>query len=92
MPSGTRMMASFTMPALVTITISAVRSATGTSCTWRMRSVPSFGATITEVYFVASDSTPAALRITLSICLDLATRCSCMRSRSSLESFTVFIR
>ena len=57
-----------------------------------MRSVPSLGATITEVYFVASDSTSAALRITFSTRLDLSTRCSCMRSRSSGESFTVFIR
>ena len=77
---------------MVTITIRAVRSATGTSCTCLMRSVPSFGATITEVYFVASDSTLAAVRITPSTCLDLETRCSCICSRSSLVSFTVFIR
>ena len=57
-----------------------------------MRSVPSFGATITEVYFVASESTLAALRITPSTCFDRAIRCSCIRSRSSLVSLLVFIR
>ena len=80
------------MPALVTMIISAVFSATGTSWTCLMRSVPSFGATMTEVYFVASDSTSAAERITPSTRLDLSIRCSWMRSRSSEVSFTVLSR
>lgn len=63
-PSGMRITASLTMPRLVTMIISAVHSATGTSWMWRMRSEPSLGATITEVYWVASANTVAALRIT----------------------------
>ena len=50
----------------LTMIISAVFSATGTSWMCLILRDPSFGATITEVYWVASESTFAALRITFS--------------------------
>ena len=55
-------------------------------CTWRMRREPMCGATTTEVYFVASESTRAARRITVSTCRERVCMCWAIFWRSSPES------
>ena len=81
------MTASLTMPALVTMMSIAVPDDTGTICTWRMRNEPMCGATTTEVYLVASESTRAARRMTVSTCRERVCMCWAIFWRSSPVSW-----